>query len=172
MAESDTALTVRVHKLQKQLESIQAAVNKHETVAAELAKVTKTVQDHIAGEEERAAAVTPPVWFGLSRDQYDAQLQRLRKFVDGHLRVTYRDYLGEVLHDCWARHPAALWELGNLQAEWDRIYQGDRPSLASALAWHDRWLPGVRARLVDIMHGCREDRCRHQRPTVSGWGTR
>ena len=73
--------------------------------------------------------------------------------------MAYRDYLGKVLHDCWAQHPAALWELGNLWAEWNHIYDRGQPSLTGALTWHDRWLPGVKTRLGDIMQGCRKDRC-------------
>jgi hypothetical protein len=174
MADSTAALAALVHKLQKRLDSLQDAVNTHNSVAVELADLAQLVNAHIAECAERDASVTAPVWFGLTKAEYDAQLHRLTSFVDQHLRVTYGDYLGEVLHDCWAQHRGALWELGDLRAEWDRVYGQDPPSLAGALNWHDRWLPGVRSRLTVIMQGCREDRCRHQRPQVAanGWSTR
>lgn len=165
MAESNAALAALVYKLQRQVESLQEAANGHSGLAADLADLTQRVRALIAAGKEQDAPA--PVWFRLSKAEYDAQLAQLAAFVDQHLRVTYGDYLGEVLHDCWAQHRGALWELGDLQAEWDRVYGGDRPSLTGALAWHDRWLPGVRARLAETMRGCGEARCRHQRPPVS-----
>ena len=171
MADSTTALAALVYRLRTQMESLQVAVNKHETLAADLASLAQLMQDHIAAEEERAVAQTAPVWVGLSQGEYDEQLRRLAAFVDQHLRVAYRDYLGKVLHDCWPQHPAALWELGNLWAEWNHIYDRGQPSLSGALAWHDRWLPGVKGRLAEIMQGCREDRCSKAAPVrVNGWG--
>jgi hypothetical protein len=49
---------------------------------------------------------------------------------------------------CWASHRAALWELGNLHAEWQRVYghPGDG-DLEAALWFHERWLPGTIGRL-------------------------
>jgi hypothetical protein len=57
-------------------------------------------------------------------------------------------------------HPEAVWELSTLRAEWERIYAdaGNR-DLAGALAWHDRYLPGVLARLKDAIQ-CDEGGCR------------
>ena len=179
MGDSTAALAALVYKLQQRLDALQGAVdalqavvNDHSGLATDLADLTQRVRALIADGEDRAGTEPAPVWFGLSREEYDGQLRQLTSFVNGHLRVAYRDYLQEVLHDCWAQHPGALWELSDLQAEWNRVYSQDPPDLAGALAWHDRWLPGVRARLVETMHGCRDDRCRHQRPQVSGWGTR
>jgi hypothetical protein len=176
MADSAAAVAALVYRLRDRLDKLQDVVNDRQraSLAADLADLAQLVRAHITAEEERSTAAAAPVWFGLSQAEYDTRMRRLTSFVDLHLRVTYRDYLQEVLHDCWAQHPAALWELGNLQAEWDRVYGQDPPSLTGALVWHDRWLPGVRARLAETMRGCREDRCRHQRPQVpaSAWGTR
>ena len=45
---------------------------------------------------------------------------------------------------CWANHPEAVWELSTLRTEWERVYgdPGNR-DLQGALAWHERWFPGV-----------------------------
>lgn len=62
---------------------------------------------------------------------------------------------------CWEAHPAALWELGNLHAEWQRIYADPRGAdLESALWFHERWLPGTIGRLNRAINsdgaiGCR-----------------
>ena len=171
MSESSAGLAALVHRLRTQVEGLQEAVNRHAAQLADLASLAQLIQDHMGAEEERAVAQSAPVWVGLSQGEYDEQLSKLTAFVDQHLRVAYRDYLGKVLHDCWAQHPAALWELGNLWAEWNHIYDRGQPSLTGALAWHDRWLPGVKGRLAEIMQGCREDRCSKAAPVrTNGWG--
>lgn len=36
----------------------------------------------------------------------------------------------------------AVWQLGNLRAEWERVYGNpDNRDLQGALAWHERWFP-------------------------------
>ena len=69
-----------------------------------------------------------------------------------------------LLRRCWPAHMRAIWELGALWAEWRRVYGRPRPPLADALVWHDRWLPGVAARLdAELAHcssECREARRR------------
>ena len=61
---------------------------------------------------------------------------------------------------CWAAHGEAVWELSTLAAEWGRIYADEENrDLASALAWHDRFLPGVLARLAAAIT-CDETGCR------------
>lgn len=63
------------------------------------------------------------------------------------------------LPPCWPRHREALWELGNLRAEWRRIYENPAGAdLAAAMWWHERWLPGVLARLKNSMP-CDEAQC-------------
>lgn len=166
MPDSTAGLAALVYKLQKRLDSLQDAVNSHSGLATDLADLTQRVRTLIAAGKEQPAPPAP-VWFGLSKEEFGAQLRELAGWVEPHLRATYGEYLGEALRDCWAQHPGAVWELSTLRAEWDRVYGGDEPSLSGALAWHDRWLPGVRSRLEVTMTGCR-----HQRPQVSGWGTR
>jgi len=170
MSEESINLAKLVYRLRTQLEGMQEAVGKHTAQIAALTSLAQLIQDQAATEEERGAARSAPVWDGLTREVYDEQLARLAEWVDEHLRVAYRDYLGKTIHDCWPHHLAALWELGNLWAEWNRIYDAGQPSLTGALAWHDRWLPGVKSRLTEIMEGCREDRCSKAAPArLNGW---
>ena len=154
MAESTTTLAALVYKLQQRLSS----------VATDLADLTQFVRANGAG---RDAVVPAPVWFGLSETERDTQMRNLTGWVNQYLRETYGDYLREVVQDCWPQHPGAVWELGDLHAEWQRVYGGDEPGLADALTWHDRWLPGVRARLEVTMRGCDTIRG-HQPPRRSG----
>jgi hypothetical protein len=49
-----------------------------------------------------------------------------------------------------------VWELSTLREEWLRVYDRTYPDLAGALTWHDRWLPGVVARLTPLLLDCRD----------------
>ena len=157
MADSTATLAALVYKLQQRLGS----------VATDLADLTQFVRAHPGAGAGRDAVVLAPVWFGLSEAERNTQLRDLAGWVDQYLRVTYGDYLRDVLQDCWAQHPGAVWELADLHAEWQRIYGGDEPGLADALVWHDRWLPGVRARLEVTMRVCDTIRG-HQPPRWGG----
>src|SRR5690349_17721099 len=64
-----------------------------------------------------------PRWDGLDQDQEAAQLGQLRAWVNGVLKVQYPEY---TFPGCWEGHRAAWWELGNLCAEWTRIYGDPR----------------------------------------------
>jgi hypothetical protein len=97
-----------------------------------------------------------PRWDNLDKDQEAAQLAALREWVNGVLRVQYPEY---TLPGCWEAHRAALWELGALQAEWQRVFGDPRGvSLESLLWFHERWLPGAVNRLnkaISTDTGCR-----------------
>ncbi|MGH3217896.1 MAG: hypothetical protein ACRDPY_04060 [Streptosporangiaceae bacterium] len=168
MAESNASLAMLVYRLRDQLASLQDVVNRltagaseheHPLLAQEMAALTQILRGHIEAEEERTTSQSAPRWDGLGEDEYREQLGQLAEFVDGHLRVAYGDYWRDALRDCWPGHPQALWELGNLRAEWNRTYDRDHPSLTGALNWHDRWMPGARDRLRGIMSGCRAGHC-------------
>ena len=92
-------------------------------------------------------------------------LAELREWVDGFARRHYPGYMAR-LPRCWANHPEAVWELGNLRAEWQRVY-GDEENrdLQGALAWHERWFPGVLSRLAASVK-CDATGCRMARPPL------
>jgi hypothetical protein len=94
---------------------------------------------------------TAPYWLGLAPDVHAARLAELDGWVREVLAVNYP---GSV-ERCWAAHPPAVWELSTLREEWLRVYDRTYPDLAGALTWHDRWLPGVTARLGPLLRDCR-----------------
>lgn len=114
----------------------------------------------------------PPVprWDGLDQADEDAQLGALRDWVDGVLLVQYPEY---ELPGCWEHHRAALWELGNLHAEWQRIYDDSRGAdLDRALWFHERWLPGILSRLsraINTDAGCRKHGFGANGRRATGW---
>lgn len=90
-----------------------------------------------------------PRWDNLNQDQEAAQLTRLRGWVNGVLR---RQYPGYKLPDCWAAHREALWELGALHAEWQRVFDNPRGADLESMLWfHERWLPGTLSRLNKVI---------------------
>lgn len=166
MTDSTAALAAQLEGLRKQLTELETVVRglrdasqEYPLLAQEVEALSAILRGHIEAEEERTATQCAPRWDDLDRDEHRAQLERVRTFVDGHLLVAYGEYWHDVLQDCWPGHPAALWELGNLWAEWNRTYDRDHPSLTGALNWHDRWMPGTRQRLAEIMRGCRGSQC-------------
>jgi hypothetical protein len=89
-----------------------------------------------------------PYWLGLSREEHAARLAEVRGWVEKVARVQWPGYMAR-LPPCWANHPEAVWELGNLAAEWGRVYgDPDNRPLQDALWFYERWLPGVLSRLA------------------------
>ena len=55
----------------------------------------------------------------------------------------------------WLIDKSALVRLAaSLDAEWHHVYGGNRPDLARALEFHDRWLPGTMRRIAAITWTC------------------
>jgi hypothetical protein len=66
-------------------------------------------------------------------------------------------YSGYELRDCWPCHIHAVWELSTLASAWHHAYGGQRPDLARALEFYDRWLPGTMRRVAHITRACDPD---------------
>jgi hypothetical protein len=107
----------------------------------------------------------PAPWWCTGEAEGKAMLAELGEWTETFLRRHYPGYAAR-LPRCWANHPEAVWELSTLRAEWERIYADeDNRDLAGALVWHDRYLPGVLARLADSVK-CDEAGCRMARPRL------
>ena len=92
-------------------------------------------------------------------------LAELRGWVEEFARRHYPGYMTR-LPSCWANHPEAVWELSTLSAEWERVYgDPDNRDLPGALMWHDKWFPGVLARLAASIK-CDQGGCRTLRPRL------
>lgn len=121
-------------------------------------------------DQGKLKAPAAPRWDNLGQDQEAAQLAQLREWVDGVLRVQYPGYK---LDACWANHRDALWELGGLHAEWQRIFSGSRGADLESMLWfHERWLPGTMRRLADVTRRCNPEcmvTSNGRRPRAAGW---
>ncbi len=95
-------------------------------LAGRFEELAQTVADALDAAAPRGPAA--PIWIGLDRQAYAAQLVELRQWADAVLR---RQYGGYELRDCWPSHIHAIWELSTLAAEWHQVYGGGRPDLAA-----------------------------------------
>jgi hypothetical protein len=121
-------------------------------VAGQVAKLRKDLD--AALDEGKIPAIAAPAWHRLSEDEHDQAAAELAGWVAGFLLPNYPH---TPLLPCWPGHPALLWELSTLRAEWQRIYDRRHPELAGALAWHERWLPGCQTRIAAVLVDCKGD---------------
>ena len=154
LGESLAVLAVQVAALRGQIAQVnqrldQAGLRGDLDLAARFEELAQTVAGALDAAAPRGPAA--PSWIGLDRQAYDAQLAELRQWADTVLR---RHYGGYELRDCWTGHIHAIWELSTLAAAWHHAYGGQRPDLARALEFHDRWLPGTVRRIAHITRTC------------------
>lgn len=164
--ESLPALAAQIADLRGIVVGLRARVeHAGATSNLKLAEQLTAVADQVAAlttDDGPAPAVTAPVWHDLTPDQHATQAADLADWVDGFLTVNYPHV---PLRPCWPDHPAALWELSTLRAEWLRVYDRKNPDLPGALNWHDRYLPGIILRLRKILGDCKGN-CSLVRPAV------
>jgi hypothetical protein len=120
----------------------------------------KQLRAELAEAIEKNRLKPPPApWWCVDEGEAREMLAELGEWIDTFLRPHYADYVTRIPR-CWPSHMAAVWELSTLRAEWIRVY-GDEENrdLQGALAWLDRWLPGVLARLSAALGKCDETGC-------------
>jgi hypothetical protein len=154
LSESLAALAAQVASLRGQVALIsqrldRAGLRDDLDLAARFEELARTVADTLDAAAPRGPAA--PCWIGLDRQAYMAQLAKLRHWADTVLRQHYGGY---ELRDCWPSHIHAIWELSTLATEWHHVYGGQRPDLARALEFYDRWLPGTMRRIATITQAC------------------
>ena len=164
LGESLAALAVQVAALRGQIAKInqrldQAGLRGDLDLAARFEELARTVADALDAAAPRGPAA--PCWIGLDRQAYAAQLAELRRWADTVLRQHYSGY---ELRECWPSHIHAIWELSTLAAAWHHAYGGQRPDLARALEFHDRWLPGTMRRIAHITRTCVPECAIRRRP--------
>ncbi len=154
LGESLAALAVQVAALRGQIAQVngrldRAGISGDLDLAARFEDLTGTVADALDAAAPRGPAA--PCWIGLDRQAYMAQLAEVRRWADTVLRQHYSGY---ELRDCWPSHIHAVWELSTLAAAWHQAYGGQRPDLARALEFYDRWLPNTMRRVAAITRAC------------------
>lgn len=169
LAEQVAQLLGQLARTQGELGALRERFNKETSQTVLLRAEIKRLRERLKDAIDRGELAPPPPPYWLDSDA-EEMFGQLRKFVDGFLRRHYPGYMTR-LRPCWAAHGEAVWELGNLWAEHIRIYgDADNRDLAGALAWHDRWLPGVLNRLAASMSKCDETGCQVAREKATREG--
>jgi hypothetical protein len=165
-ADSTAALAAQVADLRTKLLLVQAWQMRHEDLnelPGQVGDLAALVTDLL---DNSGPVMAAPYWLGLSDTDYETELADLSEWVGKVLKPNYPAY-SRVIRECWPQHQEVVWELGNIRAEWRRIYERKRPELAGALNWHDRWLPGCLARIEPLMRACNAARCSQDREADS-----
>ena len=154
LGESLAALAAQVAALRNQATLLSQRLDRAGIVGdLDLAARFEELAQIAAGALDAATPRGPaaPCWIGQDRQAYAAQLDELRQWADAVLRQHYGGY---ELRDCWPSHLHAVWELSTLAAAWHHAYGSQRPDLARALEFYDRWLPGTMRRIAHITRAC------------------
>jgi len=146
-------LGARLRSAEDTLEGQGRATVEAASLAQEVARLSQAVA--AAGGEgggERDPLEHPRIWAGMTPDTYAEALRDLARWVAEVLLARY-PHAGPVLAPCWPAHPAAVEELDWLYWDWTSwTVSGGRSR--DAADWHDRWLPGVLARLAPELASC------------------
>lgn len=156
-----TALRGQVSLIKKRLDA--AGLKDGADLAARVDELARTVAETLDTAAPRGPAALR--WDAMDAETRHATLAGLTEWVRTVLLPWYPDC---GLRNCWAAHPQAVIEVGNVWTEWRHVYEQKRPPIASALDWHDRWLPNALRRIDLITRGCVGGCSTRPRPT-RGW---
>jgi len=128
------------------------------TEAVGLAQEVSRLSDSIAGQDSpsggEAVPVHPrqPTWVAMNHAEYAHALRDAARWVTG---VLFRRYPATaVLPPCWPAHPPVVEELDWLYWDWTSWVLDRDARSRDAADWHDRWLPGVLARIRPQLAAC------------------
>jgi len=164
----DAALAAQIEDLRGELAEFRRVITQWDarlqtegiggtmTLLVEVKRLRERLDEALA---KRQLEPVPAPWWCVGEAEGKAMLADLSEWVEMFLRRHYPGYAAR-LPRCWSAHGEAVWELSTLRAEWQRIYADpENGDLQGALTWHDKWLPGVLARLAASIK-CDESGCR------------
>jgi hypothetical protein len=122
-------------------------------LVAQFEALAKQVADALDAAAPRGPAALR--WDNLDRTARARQLAALKEWVDKILIPGWVRGGSYELAPCWPAHEQALWELGAIAVRWRQAYDRNRPDLALALEWQDRWLPGAMRHIAEATRDCK-----------------
>jgi hypothetical protein len=164
-------LSEHAGRLAARLDAAEAAITAQVGTLAEAAGLAASVtrlSSAIAGPGtspgSRYAPAHPrqPVWAAMNQAEHADALRDLARWVSAILLARF-PATAPVLPPCWPAHPAAVEELDWLYWDWTTWALEPAARSRDAADWHDRWLPGVLARLHPELAPCARNG-RHAHP--------
>lgn len=151
------ASAATVAGLAREVDALRRAVRKAAELHTRVDQLGATLAqalDDLAGTGRRADPVRPVSWIAESTDPQLATtaLRELAEWV-GQVYLRYPIAARE-LPDCWLWHPDMVEELAWLHQAWRSAYGAETGSIAAAGDWHDRYRPGVVARIRAASRSC------------------
>lgn len=155
--------------LAREVDALRRAVRKTTALHTKVDQLAETVAqavDDLAATGRRADPVRPVSWIASSTDP-QATATALAELADWVGRVYLRyPVAARELPDCWLWHPDVVEELAWLQQAWQGAYCPETGTVGAAGDWHDRYRPGVAARIRSAARGCSlETHTQPDRPT-------
>jgi len=149
-------------RLAARVEAAEAAIGGHASLLAttsdlarEVSQLSATITGQGSPPTGQPASLHPrqPVWAAMNQVEYADSLRDLARWVTG---VVFRRYpaTAALLPPCWPAHPAVVEELDWLYWDWTGWALDPDARSRDAADWHDRWLPGVLARIRPQLAAC------------------
>ncbi len=144
--------------LAREVEALRRAVRKVAGLPAQVEQLAATLAqavDDLAGAGRRPDPVRPVSWIGHSDQEPEQTPARLAELADwvGQVYLRYPIAARE-LPDCWLWHTDVVEELAWLHQAWQAAYHPESGTITAAGDWHDRYRPGVAARVRSAARGC------------------
>ena len=131
-------------------------------LATELAETITWLRGQLGDDSQDDEAGGQWCWRDMPPERA-AQLWRELADWIGWLRGRYP--VAGAIPACWWRHPELVEELTALYRAWTGAVAGGTSGTYNAIEWHDRWLPGVLARIKTWgLDRCAHQRSHHDRP--------
>jgi hypothetical protein len=104
-------------------------------------------------------------WSSMTASKAADAWRDLVAWIDGVLlprNPTLLSGMGTEWAPCWYLHLDAVDELSALYGTWKCAFTGSGASAARVAEWRDRWLPGTRSRLKNILGPCTKSGGQHR----------
>jgi hypothetical protein len=133
-------------------------------LAAEVTRLSAAVAGYGTRSASRYTPAHPrqPVWAAMNDTEHADALRDLARWVTTILLRRY-PATTTILPPCWPAHPCAVEELDWLYWDWTTWALEPQARSRDAADWHDRWLPGVQARIQPELAPCAQNG-RHTNP--------
>lgn len=151
----------KVGELAARVETAEAGIRGQAQTVAEAASLAQEVtrlSEAVAGVRESDGAGADPlahprIWAAMDDEQSTEALRDLARWVAEILLPRY-PHAGPLLAPCWPAHHAVVEELDWLYWDWTGWAASPQGRSRDAADWHDRWLPGVLARIGPQLEVC------------------